>query len=518
MIAQVSEISTELKTLSVTLSSTLEESVFFGELGKFFQAHLKADHILINKIHDSGESSLIVIDGQWIENAHITSSGIGPAGHVAKSRRPYFSNNVSRDPIFTAEAQKGIVAELCLPIACDGVVIATLHVQMTTSGCEFVKEDILAIQNILEEIKRPITNMKMYLSAKSLNSSLLRKIEEKDKELELRTKGLQLADAFKIEEKEVIGKSEAFEKILKIADKIAQSDANILIQGEAGSGKELVARRIHCRSSRRDCAFLVLDCSALSGEQLESELFGEELMAGGVRRSRQGVLEIANGGTLFIENLHMMPASLQLRLTQFLKNAVASRVGAQSLYKSNVRFFAASSRSLSDEVENGHLREDLFYALSTMSLQLPALREHREDIETLAHYFLNHGKTTDKQKSLSPSALKSLLDYHWPGNIRELQNVMERAYILSDGIIIEKDHLADSVIASHVEVKEETKEEIDFAEMTLEELEKRHIVFTLNHLSGNKTKTAKSLGITVKTLYNKLHSYGMIQAQQNELH
>ncbi len=170
-------------------------------------------------------------------------------------------------------------------------------------------------------------------------------------------------------------------------------------------------------------------------------------------------------------------------------------------------------------MEGGRFREDLFYALSTMALRLPALRDHKEDIEVLSHYFLNNGKIVEKQKSLSPEALKSLVEYAWPGNIRELQNVMERAYILADGKIIERDHLADSVTSTPVVEEEEKKEEIIFSEMTLEELEKRHIVFTLGHLGGNKTKTAKSLGITVKTLYNKLHSYGMIQPQvQQEAH
>lgn len=504
------EVTDAISDLNLRLTSTLDEHFFFMELGKFIKENSKNNICLIRQVLEN-DSVLIVKNGECItEDDSISNVSL----HVIRSKRAYFSNCVSRDPLFTREAKEGVTAELCVPVICDGVIICTLHLQNTNQSNEFSRDDITEILNFLNQIKRPLMNIKMYLQAKTLNDVLQKRIEEKERELDQRTKGIQLADAYKIEEKEVIGKSEILAKILKLADKIALTDTHIMIEGEAGTGKELIARRIHCRGSRAQSVFIVLDCSALNREQLESEIFGDEQIVGGSRKNKIGILEQANGGTLFIENISFLTPAMQLKLVQFLKDGVASKQGGQSLYKSNVRVIAASSKSLHLEVELHKFREDLYYALNTMTIKLPALREHREDIELLANYFLNLGKIIDKQKSLSPEALRSMLDYTWPGNVRELQNVMERAFILADGKIIEKNHLADSVTVAPLVEQEKEEEKIVFSEMTLEELEKRHIVFTLGHLGGNKTKTAKSLGITVKTLYNKLHSYGMIAAQE----
>lgn len=489
---------------------TLDEEIFFTELGKFLKDNSNCDFCLIRKVIEN-ETILIVKNGEWINDDDSTSN---VSQHVLRSKRAYFSNTVLRDPLFAREAMEGIRSELCIPISLDGVIICTIHFQNLSEKKEFSRDDITNVLNILNELKKPLINIKMYLNAKLLNETLLKKIEEKEREIEQRTKGIQLTDAYRIEEREVIGKSEILEKIVRLADKISQTDTNIMIEGEAGTGKELIARRIHCRGARSQSVFIVLDCSALPIDQLESEIFGDEQIVNGSRKNKIGVLEQANGGTLFIENILYLTPVLQLKLVQFIKDGVANRIGGASLYKSNVRILAATSKSLHQEVEAHKFREDLYYALNTMSIKIPALREHKDDIEVLANYFLNLGKSIEKQKSLSPEALKSLVDYNWPGNIRELQNVAERAYILSDGKIIEKCHLADSVVTGPVIEEKKEEEKIVFSEITLEELEKRHIVFTLNYLSGNKTKTAKSLGITVKTLYNKLHAYGMIAAQE----
>ena len=247
---------------------------------------------------------------------------------------------------------------------------------------------------------------------------------------------------------------------------------------------------------------------------LEKELFGEEAgnFATGIQ-IRNGALEACNGGTLLINRICSLSPRLQAKLLGFIKEGMAFRVGGSVPFKSDIRIISSTNTVLSEKVERNEFREDLFYVLNKMNFAVPALREHIEDIELLANKFLNESKKAEDQKSLSPGVLVTLQEYNWPGNVRELQNVIERAYILSDGMIIEKDHLADSVGKVEMVVEEE-EEEINYQEMTLDELEKRHICMTLDHLAGNKTRTAKTLGITVKTLYNKLHSYGMIQPKE----
>jgi Nif-specific regulatory protein len=433
---------------------------------------------------------------------------------VIRTKKPYFSNNVARDPLFHQEAKEGVQAELSLPVSVDGIVIATLHFQIKKEGIEFEREHITEILKVLNDLRQPLVNMKMFLAAKHLNQALMKKIEIKEKELEASKSGVKVSDSYKIQDKEIVGKSEAMKSMLHLSDKVAQTDANVLINGENGTGKEMIARRIHCRSNRRDHGFVSIDCSALSEIQLEKELFGEEngFVAGGF--SRSGLLENANNGTLFINNIESLSLNVQSKLYKFLSDKIAFRVGGQMPYRSDIRIIAATTKNLQDICQENRFREDLFFMLNTVNLKVPSLKERKEDIELLAISFLNAGKAGHEQKSLSPGVIHSLADYTWPGNVRELQNVMERAFILSDGMIIEKNHLSENVTQAPV-IEEENEEEIvDFREMTLDELEKRHICMALEHLSGNKTKTAKMLGITVKTLYNKLHSYGMIEARE----
>jgi len=209
-----------------------------------------------------------------------------------------------------------------------------------------------------------------------------------------------------------------------------------------------------------------------------------------------------------------MSLPTQLKLNNFLTEKIGFRLGGHMPFRSEVRVIAATTKRLEEEIREGKFREDLFFNLNTMSLCVPSLRERQDDVECLANYFLNKLRSEGEQKSFSPGVIRLLGDYAWPGNIRELQNVVERSYILSDGMIIERDHLNESITSAKEQLNEAEAEVVEFTEMTLGELEKRHICLTLEHLGGNKTKTAKTLGITVKTLYNKLHSYGMIGTEQ----
>jgi DNA-binding NtrC family response regulator len=493
-----------LESLSSTLFLSLDENHFFSSLNSFFQANMNAQKVQVYKILDNGSSILMAENGHPVMNAQPLDKLVGAPGYIARTKRGYFSNTVERDPVFTREAGLGVKAELCLPIAADGVVIGSIHCQMMDSSREFTREDMTFGMSVLTELKGPIQNMKMYLAAKNLNETLLRTIELKEKELQESRSGVKVQDSFRIIEKEIIGRSQAMKDLLALVDRICDKEINSFIMGEAATGKEMIARRLHCRSNRRDRAFVTIDCSTMNEVALDREMFGTE--------ASMGMLEAANFGTLFINSVERMTPAIQNKLIQFINNKMGIKAESNGFFKSDVRLISASTKDLMDLVREGRFREDLYFALSTVVLKAPALRERKEDIELMANFFLNQNKSKDQQKSFSQGAIKALTEFNWSGNVRELQNVVERAFILAEGSIIEKLHL-DQNIQNAEEVKVVTTpvvtKPIEFQHITLEELEKTHIMGTLENLGGNKTKTAKVLGITVKTLYNKLHSYGV---------
>ena len=504
----------KIQNLSNNLFSSLEEKHFFPTLGSYFHKMIGADHTKLFIVNQDQSASLISENGKVSKKKVNLGKGEGSTGHVIRTKKSYFSNNTERDPLFSIEASTGVKKELITPIIYEGIVIATIHFQIIKSEMEFTRDHITKIISTLNEIQKPIANMKMYLAAKFLNEALIQQIESKEKELKESQNGLRASDTYKIQDKEIIGKSDSMKHLLSLVEKVAKAKTNTLIEGLTGTGKEMVARKLHCLSERTDLAFASIDCSALTELQLEVEIFGEEVIdftKGPVVKT--GILEKANGGTLFINNIDQMPLGTQTRLSQYISEGLTFRVNGQVPYRTNVKILGATSKDLSQLVESNMFREDLFFALAAITIKVPSLKERKEDIELLANYFLNKDKPCDEHKSLSPSSLQKLIDYAWPGNVRELHNVMERAFILSDGIIIEKDHLSENILRCEEVVQEEAKV-VDFKEMTLDALERIHITSTLDHLGGNKTRTAKTLGITVKTLYNKLHSYGMIAPKE----
>ena len=505
---------TKIEELMSKLLSTLDESEFFGILTSHIGNQVNCDEIVINLVHEDNSTREVARNGKAVSGSERIAKRPGACGHVIKSKKAYFSNNIQRDPMFS-KVESTMNSELCVPVMVDGVVIGTAHLRRENEEEKFERSDINTVLEALNELASPLRNMKMYLSAKFLNESLQEKIKEKESQLKKSINGLELVDTVAIKEKEIIGKSDVMINLLNTADKAAMDGISILITGETGSGKEMIARRMHCRSNRSRGAFTTMDCSMGTEEQLEAELFGsEEITVTHGLKLKKGAVEAAANGTVFINNIHKMPVRLQAKLMKFIADGIFSRVGTQTPLRSEARIIAASAVELVTCVEEGTFREDLFFALGALNLRIPALRERGTDIEVLASHFLNKGKDVSDQKSMSPGVIKLLTDYHWPGNVRELESIMQRAYILSPSSIVERDHLADSI---KVEKKEETKQEeeiVGYREMTLNDLEREHICRTLEHLSGNKTKTARVLGITVKTLYNKLHSYGMIEPKE----
>lgn len=309
------------------------------------------------------------------------------------------------------------------------------------------------------------------------------------------------------QKKEIVYKSEIMGQMMKMVDRVAPSNATVLVLGESGTGKELIAQALHERSQRKNKPFVAINCGALRETLLESELFGHEKGAFTGAYSRKiGLAEAANGGTLFLDEIGELTPGIQSKLLRFLQEGEIFRVGGKEPIKVDIRLVSATNRELDKEVAKGSFREDLYYRINTIVISAPPLRRRKEDISMLITHFLTYGshRYLNRGMTVSPEAMQVLLNYEWPGNIRELQNVCERLQILAESEIITPKDLPDFV------KNPESKfmlEDYDPA-ITIHDLEKRYIIKALNHFDGNKTQAANALGITIKTLYNKLHEYG----------
>ncbi|SIN87465.1 sigma-54-dependent transcriptional regulator [Halodesulfovibrio marinisediminis] len=309
----------------------------------------------------------------------------------------------------------------------------------------------------------------------------------------------------------MVGNSEVIKELRKIIATIAPSDASVLITGESGTGKELVANAIHNASSRADEAFVAINCAALSENLLESELFGHERGAfTGADKRREGRFVQADGGTLFLDEVGEIPVSLQPKLLRALQQGEVQRVGSDTVEKVDVRVIAATNRDLPEEVENGNFREDLYYRLNVIALRVPALRERPSDIPLLAEFFVKKYSNKNRKtiKGLAPQAMDTLIRYAWPGNVRELENVIERAVIMTMGEYISTRELPLSLSAKENEAPVQPAQHTVLTGMSLDELERKAILATLEECEYNKSKTARRLGITRATLHNKLKRYG----------
>ena len=310
-----------------------------------------------------------------------------------------------------------------------------------------------------------------------------------------------------IKNNRIIYKSEVMNQLMKMVERVAPSNATVLVMGESGTGKELVAHAVHEKSNRRDKPFVAINCGALRETLLESELFGHERGAFTGAYSRKiGLAEVANGGTLFLDEIGELSPGIQAKLLRFLQEGEIFRVGGKEPIRVDIRLISATNRELDKEVVRGNFREDLFYRINTIMVHSPPLRRRKEDIAALVDHFLATGTNAylNRGRQMSEEGMKVLARYDWPGNIRELQNVCERLQILSEGHTIMPGDLPDHIRNPDVKIMTDDYDPT----MTLHELEKRYILKALNYFEGNKTQAANALGITIKTLYNKLHEYG----------
>ncbi len=309
----------------------------------------------------------------------------------------------------------------------------------------------------------------------------------------------------------IIGRSTAMVKLLETVAQVAPSEATVLITGESGTGKELIAGAIHFNSPRKAGPFVKINCAALTETLLESELFGHEKGAfTGAHRRREGRFLLADGGSLFLDEVSAMSLAMQVKLLRVLQEREITRVGGEEVIKVDVRVIAATNKDLIQEIEENRFREDLYYRLNVVALNVPRLREREEDIPLLTQHFLGMfaEKNQKKIKGLTPLAMDRLLKYEWPGNVRELMNAIERAVVLSRSEYLDQEDLP-------MVVKDEDSEGLGLStesnvpgDLPLDEVEKATILKTLEACGGNKSEAARRLGITRKTLHKKLKKYG----------
>lgn len=363
----------------------------------------------------------------------------------------------------------------------------------------------IALSAVQEEgayyyFEKPVDAHKLELV---LNRAL--ELSEAHRENERLRRQLQERGAFG----ELVGSSAPMQEIYSLISQVAPSSASVLITGESGTGKELVARTIHKLSPRRHRPFVGINCAAIPDTLMESELFGHEKGAfTGAASRRQGCFELADGGTLLLDEIAEMPALLQAKLLRVIEERAIRRLGSRKEIEVDVRILAATNRNAPQAVKEGKLREDLLYRLNVFSINLPSLKDRKEDLPLLAQHLVTHlaSKHGRPARFLSPGAVSALQFHAWPGNVRELRNVIERAVVICSGEQIERHHFAPYPIEQRERLRDEDTITLPVG-TPIEEVERQMILRTLQKTGNNKRRAAELLGISFKTLHNKLNLY-----------
>ena len=391
---------------------------------------------------------------------------------------------------------------ICAPLRVGREMLGVLHLYATVTSRPLVGDDLeftLAVADQLALVLSSVRNKEQLSRGLATARRQNRNLRE---QLEMGS--------------ELVGGSTAMQGLRDTIDRIAETEATVLIRGESGVGKELVARAIHFSSSRSDGAFVCMNCAALSESLLESELFGHERGAfTGATNRKVGKFEQAHRGTLFLDEVGEMGEAIQAKFLRVLEGHRFERVGGQKAIHCDTRVVAATNRNLEEAVVAGSFRKDLYFRLQVVEIEVPSLRDHAVDIPELADFFLNRLKLKVNHgiRGFTEDAIQALQDYHWPGNIRELQNTVERTVILCRGEWIQPEDIKLSSLASPEAEPEMIRQDVSDRKMTLEALEKQHILATLEMTSWNKSRASQILGIERSTLDRKLKRFGVSRPQ-----
>jgi DNA-binding NtrC family response regulator len=389
----------------------------------------------------------------------------------------------------------------------DGITLLTNVKRLTPDTVVVVMTAFGTVQNAVNAMKRGAYDYVLKpFSPDEIDIVIKRGLEHRELAIENRVLKAQIKDKYSFEN--IVGQNKHLLDIFDLIETAAQSKATILLTGESGTGKELVAKAVHFNSPRRDMPFIRVNCAALPDNLIESELFGHEKGAfTGAISQTKGRFELANGGTLLLDEISEMPYALQAKLLRVLQESEFERVGSGKSVKVDIRIIATSNQNLPEAVKNGDFREDLYYRINVISIEVPPLRARKDDIPLLTEHFLQKFNEEDSREieGVSEKGMQLLMEYPWPGNIRELENLIHRAVVTcKENVITNKNFPSYLSLGTGAEASSELTDPI-----ALFELEKIAIIRGLDRNNGNRTKTAEELGVTTRTLRNKLKEYGM---------
>ncbi|MBF0300623.1 MAG: sigma-54-dependent Fis family transcriptional regulator [Oligoflexia bacterium] len=504
------------KLLSI-LYSSLEEQLFLKELCKFIKEFTNEKQISIYKINSDESVELISLNGTSINNttSHKIKSGEGIIGHVVKTKHAYYSNLLLRDPLYNESHYNNsykIIAELCVPIVVNNQVLATINLQSSSTETKYDFNHLSMIQNILNEIKKPLINLQMYLASKHLNEVLTKKLDNESRSSSpINTNNLSfykkisspIEDVSNSSQANLVGNSNCFKKTLYLAEKIAKTRSNILINGNIGTGKTSLAYYIYNKSKIDKEKLILVDCHKLKELiNLRNTAASFAISINVIEESPlyEAISLIKNHGTIILKNIQNLPLTYQLELLNLLQN------------RTGIRIIITTNQKVNDLIQKGKLSKQLFHELNYLQIDLPTLNERNEDIPQLVEYYFNNKSNQSKVYKMNEEAINILKAYAWPSNIKELWKTLNCATVMTDINTINASHLPDHIRPKHMidpSVTGHNEEFEAFVIQTLDSLEKKYITMTLQKLEGNKSQTAKALGITVKTLYNKLHHHDM---------
>jgi len=420
--------------------------------------------------------------------------GEGIVGRVLEKGTPMVIPNVGDEPLFMnktgSRIQKSGISFLCVPIAFKGESIGVLSADRIFKDKDVtIDEDIRVLEIVASIIGQYVTLWKHF----------------RESELEREHLKLQLKGKYSLPN--IIGASDKMQEVFESVHRVSDSKATVILYGESGTGKELIAKAIHYMSPRSKRSFVKFNCASIPEGLLESELFGHEKGAfTGAIAARKGRFELADGGTILLDEVGDLPLNLQPKILRVLQEREFERVGGEKTIKVDVRLIAATSRNLEDLVSKGRFREDLFYRLNVVPIFMPSLRERREDIPLLAEFFLRkYNKENHKTVSLSPDTLRILVDFNWPGNVRELENTMERLVVMSGSNTIRPPDLPMSLkLPTHDELVQ--KESLRAG---IEDIEKSSILDALEKTGWIQARAARMIGITPRQIGYKIKKYGL---------
>lgn len=412
--------------------------------------------------------------------------------NAISENQPILTHDAQEDPRFSGSESvifQQINSAACVPLTLNDKPLGAIYLDSRVDREKFNQETLVFLMAFANYAAMAIENVIEFEKLKEENILLQKEVRR--------------LYAFE----EIIGKSPKMQDIFNIMSRIMNSDISVLLEGESGTGKELVARALHYNSHRREKPFVAQFCGNLAESLLESELFGHKKGSfTGAINDKKGLFEYADGGTFFLDEISEISPQIQAKLLRVLQNGEIRRVGETESIRVNVRIISATNRDLHEEVKKGNFREDLYYRLNVIQINMPALRERHGDISLLTKHFLKKfaKKSGDTQKRLCREALKVLEIYHWPGNVRELENCLERAIVLSSGMEITVEDLFIP------KTKDEEK-----GRRTLKEIEKDIVLKTLEEETGNKTRTAEVLGVSLRWLHYKLNEWDISGKKSN---